>query len=83
MEIMGEKENIPFRGYSYGEEGGDDTIPPIKGMRKMTAEQQRKFPDIVMDSFACQSYYTARCKNCVGCSFAIDGCEKVVEMAAG
>lgn len=56
---------------------------PFKGMKKMTEEQQRKFPMIVTDSMICQSYYIATCKRCIGCSFAINGCEKVVEMSAG
>lgn len=82
MEGMGEKTVI--RDYPCGEEDGDNDVGlPLKGMRKMTTEQQKKFPDIVVDSLVCQSYYTAMCERCVGCSFAIDGCEKVVEMAAG
>jgi hypothetical protein len=80
---MEEKTIIPVRDYSCGEEDGDDVEPPLKGMRKMSLKQQKKFPIIATDSLICQSYYTARCKKCVGCSFAIDGCEKVVEMAAG
>ncbi len=83
MEIMKEKTIMPIRGHSCEDDGGDDVTLPLKGMRKLTIEQQRKFPDIVVDSLGCQSYYTARCQKCVGCSFAIDGCEKVVEMAAG
>jgi hypothetical protein len=80
---MEEKTIMIVRDYSCGEDGGDDMVHPLKGMRKMSLKLQKKFPTVVVDSLVCQSYYTARCEKCVGCSFAIDGCEKIVEMAAG
>lgn len=72
---------VPVREYSCEED--DDVELPFQGMRKMTVEQQKKFPMIVTDSMICQSYYISACKRCDGCSFAISGCEKVVEMSAG
>ncbi len=72
---------IPARDYFYEED--DDIELPFKGMRKMTVSQEKKFPLIAADSLICQSYYVAACKRCVGCSFAISGCEKVFEMSAG
>lgn len=70
------------RDYSSEEDDGDVDLP-FKGMRKMTTEQQKKFPMIAVDSLLCQSYYISVCKKCSGCSFAINGCEKIVEMSAG
>lgn len=64
----------------------DDEIesqPEFKGMRKLTHKQQKKFPNIVVDSMICQESYMARCERCNGCDCAIDGCEKVVYMPAG
>lgn len=63
----------------------DDNVEelPYKGMRKMTASQEKKFPLIAADSLICQSRYIAIFERCAGCSFAIKGCEKVVEMSAG
>ena len=72
---------VPVRDYFCEED--EDVELPFKGMRKLTADQQKKFPMIVADSMICQSYYVAACKRCNGCSFAINGCEKVVEMSAG
>lgn len=72
---------IPVGEYSCGED--DDVELPYKGMRKMTASQEKKFPLIAGDSLICQSHYIARFERCKGCSFAIKGCEKVVEMSAG
>jgi hypothetical protein len=65
------------------EEENDDEKLPFKGMRKMTSKQEKEFPMVATDSMICQSYYIAACKRCVGCSFAISGCEKVFEMSAG
>lgn len=67
----------------YSCEEDDDVELPFQGMRKMTARQEKKFPMVVTDSMICQSYYISACKKCTGCSFAISGCEKVVEMSAG
>lgn len=79
---MEEKTIMPVMEYSCEEED-DDVELPFQGMRKMTARQEKKFPMIVTDSMICQSYYISTCKKCTGCSFAIRGCEKVVEMSAG
>lgn len=70
-------------GGGFYEEDDNVTELPYKGMRKMTTSQEKKFPLIATDSLICQSYYVAACKRCVGCSFAVSGCEKVFEMSAG
>ncbi len=64
-------------------EGDNEVELPYKGMRKLTMKQQKNFPMIVTDSMVCQLYYISTCKRCEGCSFAINGCEKVVGMSAG
>ena len=77
---------LEFAGRPVGSCEEDDIIEPelgFKGMRKLTPSQQKKFPNIVADSMACQSYYIARCEKCKGCDCAIEGCEKVVYMPAG
>lgn len=79
---MEEKTIIPIIEYSCEEEDNDVELP-FQGMRKMTVKQEKEFPMIVVDSMICQSRYIARFERCTGCSFAIGGCEKVVEMSAG
>lgn len=54
-----------------------------KGMRKMSKEEEKKFPRIVVDSVMCQFYHTARFERCNGCDFAVAGCERVFDMSAG
>lgn len=65
----------------------DDDIGciPVRctGMRKMTKEEEKRFPDIAIESLKCQSYHIARFEICNGCDFAITGCERVFRMSAG
>ena len=70
---------------SLGKECEDvDEIPfTFKRMKKMNKKDEEKFPGIVADSIRCQMYYTSKCERCNGCEFAVEGCEKVVEMSAG
>lgn len=81
-DVKMEVNTVVLRDHSSEEDDGEVDLP-YKGMRKMTIEQQKKFPLIVTDSMICQSHYISTCKRCSGCSFAINGCEKVVEMSAG
>lgn len=71
------------RRFSLEEEDCDIEETKFKRMKKMSKIDEKKYPRMVVDSTWCQMYYIAACKKCVGCDFAVDGCENVVEMAAG
>ena len=68
-----------------GKDDGDiDDVPfAFKRMKKMNKKDEEKFPGVVADSIRCQMYYISKCEKCNGCEFAVEGCEKVVEMSAG
>ena len=76
------------RDYFVGPSGEEcDDIGDIpfmfKGMKKMNKKDAKNFPSIVAGSVRCQMYYIAKFERCYGCDFAVEGCEKVVEMSAG
>lgn len=48
-------------------------------MKKLSREQMKKFPKLVVEGIICQSYYMSRFEKCTGCTNAIYGCEKIFD----
>jgi hypothetical protein len=62
--------------------GKDDIIENdvyLDCMKKLSKEQLKKFPRLVVESIVCQSYHVSRFEKCTGCNTAISGCEKIFQ----
>lgn len=78
--ISGETKNVVMTGHDCCDE--DNTVEhgvQFDYMKKLSKEQMKKFPRLVVEGIVCQSYYISRFEKCSGCNTAISGCEKIFE----
>jgi hypothetical protein len=63
----------------YDEDDETENVVYLDCMKKLSKEQMKKFPKLVVEGIVCQSYYMSRFEKCTGCTSAISGCEKIFE----